>query len=79
MLSVNQRYILKANHNVDEETGELIRGVVSKSKIHFESKSQHKEMEVSVQKGVVSKSKIHFESKSQLSSVQFMDGSWCCQ
>ena len=65
VLSVNQRYILKANHNNIIAGIDVTIGVVSKSKIHFESKSQPRRIVRQLQYGVVSKSKIHFESKSQ--------------
>src|SRR6218665_585162 len=39
-LSVSQRYILKANHNLPDQQPTILKMFISKSKIHFESKSQ---------------------------------------
>jgi len=39
-LSINQRYILKANHNASTVVYKIGLVFINKSKIHFESKSQ---------------------------------------
>ena len=42
-LSISQRYILKANHNLIRMETIQAKVFINKSKIHFESKSQHKQ------------------------------------
>ena len=42
LLSIGQRYILKANHNDNDEVVSKPRVVINRSKIHFESKSQRR-------------------------------------
>ncbi len=49
-LSISQRYILKANHNLDSLPVKILERVfINKSKIHFESKSQQsKSIQISI-------------------------------
>ena len=66
LLSVPQRYNLKAIHNLSKMGKHLLKAVISSSKIQFESNSQPLNQPKSLFWAVISSSKIQFESNSQL-------------
>ena len=65
LLSINQRYNLKAIHNTLCISPTKISVVINKSKIQFESNSQLALESLLTAVVVINKSKIQFESNSQ--------------
>ena len=79
LLSIFQRYKMKANHNNETFDRVMVRAVVNISKIQNESKSQHLLRGYTGLLAVVNISKIQNESKSQPFSAWLNLNISCCQ